>query len=507
MHAPVRWSLRTAAALAALAAVGALWFAFAPAAVDGSVDYAVVTGSSMQPLLEHGDLAVLRVRQHYRVGAVVAYHNTQLGRVVLHRIIAERAGRYLFKGDNNSFADTPEATRGELIGQLWFRIPKAGSALVWLHRPKQAAAAGGLLALLLFLPGMGAPARCRRPTKPRQRTRATGARRSPAGIAALASALFALLALYAWTHASVQTISLPGAYTSTGAFSYGAQAPSGAVYPSGTIAAGEPVFARLVHRLQLSFTYRFRSRLAHDTAGTARLVTVLTSSLGWRRVLAAEQPRRFHGDTVRLRATLDLPGLERATETYLRTTGVPSDTFAVTVQPRVQLHGRVGGHELAESFSPALTFSLDPYSLRVQQPPPPPTPGTPAPNPLQPTATGTLTRTVPAELAAFGQRARIATLRRIASLAAAGAAILALLAATIRLPRRRRGPVVAIGIRPAGEPVDVGSFEELRACADAEQRVVLDDGQAFYVNGRSTLYRYRPPQGEEPTAELTPSLV
>ena len=502
----MRWSTGTAVALAALAAVGALWFAFAPAEVGGSVDYAVVTGSSMQPLLAHGDLAVLHARRHYRVGAVVAYRNPQLGRVVLHRIVAERHGRFLFKGDNNSFVDTPQATRDELIGQLWFRIPKAGSAAVWLHRPTHAALAGGVLAFLLLVPGMGAPARRRR-RRPGATRRRPRLRSSVVGAAAICSAACALAAAYAWTHASVRTISLPGAYTNSGTFSYSAPAPAGTVYPSGTIAAGEPIFVRLAHRVQLSFTYRFDSRLAHATAGTARLTTLLTSSLGWRRLIAAGQARRFRGSTVRVSTVVDLPALEHTIATYLRTTGVPSDTFAVVVEPHVQVRGRVGGHALAQDFSPTLSFSLDPYSLRVQQPAPAATPGTAPPNPLHPMAAGTLTRTVPATLQAFGQQVRMTALRRDAALAAGVSALLALLAATVRVRRRHRDLVVAIGVTPAGEPVDVLSLDELRALAHAEQRVVLDDGQAFYVNGRSALYRYRPSDTDEPTLELTPSLV
>jgi hypothetical protein len=134
-------------------------------------------------------------------------------------------------------------------------------------------------------------------------------------------------------------------------------------------------------------------------------------------------------------------------------------------------------------------------------------PGSPQPDPLHPTATGALTRTLPARLDMFGRRVPITTLRRTAPLAAAAAALLALLVTTLRLRRRNDDLVVAIGVRPAGDPVDVASFDELRALAHAEQRVVLDDGEAFYVNARSALYRYRASGGEESTLELTPGLV
>jgi signal peptidase len=512
MHAPVRWSLGTAAALAALVAVGALWFALAPTAIGGSADYAVVAGSSMEPLLARGDLAVLRARRDYRVGDVVAYHNRQLGRVVLHRIIAEEHGRYAFKGDNNTFVDTPQVGPDELIGELWFRVPNAGAAVVWLHRPAHAALAGAVIALVLLFPGIGSPARRRRqPAATSYRRSGATLRRSLVGIAALATALCSVGALYAWTHAPVRTVSVPGAYTSSGVFSYEAQTPGGAVYPSGTLAAGEPVFVRLVHRLQLSFAYRFRSPLAHETRGTAQLTTLLTSSLGWKRVVSVEQPRHFRGDVVRLTAALDLPRLEQLIATYLRTTGVPSDTFAVAVQPRVQLAGRIDGHALTQTFAPPLMFSLDPYSLRLAQAAPPTSPGASAANPLRPTMSGVLTRTDPAVVSPVGVRLRIASLRRTATIAAAASGLLALLAATVRprffAPRRRRDVIVTIREAPEGDPFDVPSFDKLHALAKAEQRLVLDAGDAFYVNGRTALYRYRPADAEQPTLELTPRLV
>ena len=47
---------------------------------------------------------------HYKVGDIVAYRSTMLHIVVLHRIIAVKGDRYVFKGDNNDFVD-PDAAR------------------------------------------------------------------------------------------------------------------------------------------------------------------------------------------------------------------------------------------------------------------------------------------------------------------------------------------------------------------------------------------------------------
>src|SRR5207245_6796429 len=111
--------LRYAGGIAALAAVAVLWLAFAPTRLGGSVDYAVIYGTSMEPGLHRGDLVVLHTRGSYSVGEAVGYHNRELGRVVLHRIVGRLGDRYVFKGDNNSFLDTYHPTGSELIGRMW----------------------------------------------------------------------------------------------------------------------------------------------------------------------------------------------------------------------------------------------------------------------------------------------------------------------------------------------------------------------------------------------------
>ena len=97
--------------LGAAAAAAAWWF-LAPPALGGSTSLAIVDGSSMFPTFERNDLVVLRPSSAYRVGDVVAYHSTLVHRVVLHRIVAVRDGRYTFKGDNNNFLD-PEQPADE----------------------------------------------------------------------------------------------------------------------------------------------------------------------------------------------------------------------------------------------------------------------------------------------------------------------------------------------------------------------------------------------------------
>jgi signal peptidase I len=120
---------------AALIAAAGLWLAFAPTAVGGRASYVVTDGTSMLPHF-HGDgLVVTRGQTDYRVGDVVAYHNKDLHAVVLHRIVAIRGGRYIFKGDNNSFRDSYHPTNADLVGKEWVYWSGGGRYLRMLRSP------------------------------------------------------------------------------------------------------------------------------------------------------------------------------------------------------------------------------------------------------------------------------------------------------------------------------------------------------------------------------------
>jgi signal peptidase I len=133
-----------------VATVAAAWWLLAPAQLGGSTAFTTVDGTSMLPTFQRSDLVTLRAARSYSVGDIAGYRSRLLGRVVLHRIVAIHDGRYSFKGDHNSFLDPERATRSQLVGKLWFRIPRAGRAVDALHTPWIVAAVAGLLVFALF---------------------------------------------------------------------------------------------------------------------------------------------------------------------------------------------------------------------------------------------------------------------------------------------------------------------------------------------------------------------
>lgn len=141
-------------AILGVAMVIGLWAVFSPTKLGGSTTYSVTSGVSMEPLLHAHDLALVRTQPSYHVGEIVLYNSAVIKKPVLHRIILIQGGKYFFKGDNNGFVDPGYATRGELIGTLWFSIPAVGAALAWFGQPVHAALLAGLATMIVVLAGV-----------------------------------------------------------------------------------------------------------------------------------------------------------------------------------------------------------------------------------------------------------------------------------------------------------------------------------------------------------------
>jgi len=140
---PVR--LMVGAAVLAVVVLG--WIFFAPLALGGRASYVVTDGISMLPKFHANGLVITQKESDYHVGEVVAYHNHDLRRVVMHRIVAMDGKRYVFKGDNNDFRDSYHAKRSDLVGKEWIYWPGGG---VWLNRLRSPVTFALILAAVAF---------------------------------------------------------------------------------------------------------------------------------------------------------------------------------------------------------------------------------------------------------------------------------------------------------------------------------------------------------------------
>ena len=137
--------------VAGLLVLAAAWLFLAPIQLGGKLIYLIVTGSSMEPAMSNGDLAVLRQNREYQVGDVVLYQHPEIGPVI-HRIIALEGSRYHLQGDHNDWEDSYLPTATDIAGELWINLPSAGKVIRIFRSPFGAAMLAGFLGFLLFWP-------------------------------------------------------------------------------------------------------------------------------------------------------------------------------------------------------------------------------------------------------------------------------------------------------------------------------------------------------------------
>ena len=128
------------------------WWGFAPTAIGGQDTYIFLSGTSMLPAFRTGDLVVVRKSATYPVGAIAAYTTPQLKAPIFHRIIGKEAGRYIFKGENNTFVDPSRPIASEIVGQLWLDLGQFGKVVKFWRAPAVGATILGTSGMYVFWP-------------------------------------------------------------------------------------------------------------------------------------------------------------------------------------------------------------------------------------------------------------------------------------------------------------------------------------------------------------------
>lgn len=135
------------------------WFALlAPRSIGGPAGYVLVSGQSMEPTMHTGDLVITRKQNRYEVGDTVAYRVPKgepgEGAQVIHRIVGGSAeAGYVTRGDNNDKDDFWYPKPGDIVGERYVLIPKAGMLIAELRSPVGLAAIAGLLTAWAVLGG------------------------------------------------------------------------------------------------------------------------------------------------------------------------------------------------------------------------------------------------------------------------------------------------------------------------------------------------------------------
>ena len=130
-----------------------LWWLFlAPTSVGGAATFVMVSGTSMQPLLHSGDLAIAREKSEYKNGDLIIFmvkRGAKAG-AVIHRITSGSIqDGWKTQGDNNDYLDQWIVPNDQIRGEVWISIDGVGNYLAWLKvHPLQF---GGIMSLLVVL--------------------------------------------------------------------------------------------------------------------------------------------------------------------------------------------------------------------------------------------------------------------------------------------------------------------------------------------------------------------
>jgi signal peptidase I len=151
--------LRDLPFLLSVAAFVAWFLLLSPTVLGGPATYVWVSGISMEPTLETGDLVIVRRADDYAVGDVIAFRvppgQPGAGALVIHRIVGGSAETgFVTQGDNKRRPDSWRPTPQDILGSSWLVAPGAGFLVSWLREPSVfAALAAALTVFCLMLAG------------------------------------------------------------------------------------------------------------------------------------------------------------------------------------------------------------------------------------------------------------------------------------------------------------------------------------------------------------------
>ncbi|MDO8616234.1 MAG: signal peptidase I [Dehalococcoidia bacterium] len=150
--------IRVAFAVALLAMSVAWLLLFRPTFLGGPASYVMVSGESMEPTLDSGDLVLLRQQGNYGNGDIVAFHVPEgepgEGAIVIHRIVGGSPDEgFVMQGDNKDGPDSWQPTKDDVVGEMWFSVPGASRSLAVLHSPLLLAGLASGVAVFLVLIG------------------------------------------------------------------------------------------------------------------------------------------------------------------------------------------------------------------------------------------------------------------------------------------------------------------------------------------------------------------
>lgn len=137
--------------LSLVAALTIVWLAW-PASLGGHTGLVLVSGRSMEPTYQIGDVAITW-KTDPAVGDVVLFsipEGPAKGEPVIHRIVGGDPSGWVTQGDNNANPDEWKPTNADVHGAVVFALPMGRSSL-WVFGSKFGVAAVAGMAVALWM--------------------------------------------------------------------------------------------------------------------------------------------------------------------------------------------------------------------------------------------------------------------------------------------------------------------------------------------------------------------
>lgn len=522
---------------------------FAPIQLGGLNEYILINGNSMEPTIQQGDLIIVRKTDQYRIGDAVAYLNPDLQKVVFHRIVGLTLDRFNFQGDNNTWIDSYKPSLNELIGKQWIQIPIAGKIGNWMRNPLIFAlingGLGGLfLSIVFHRSSKKTPSTKLGPfTKIKAwinkiRDGATHAvftnstssitsnnpysasdesifepilkTKEINGVIEISFFVLGLLAIvslgtgiFAFSAPLNHIASQDNFFSQVGAYSYNAATPVG-VYDSQMINSGDPIFTKLICKMNLMFIYVIVGDGLRNLTGTHQLAAVISDPVsGWARTIPLEEKQSFTRENFTSQVQVDLCQLQAITKEMEIQTGTTPGTFLLNIIPNVSITGQIKKADLKETFTAPLSFNLD--TLRVYM-----VKANPLIDPLNPFIDGTVKSEFiePNSLNIFSTKFPVASTRIISVLCFlislfGLAVLLTLISRTSRgsseLQVRMKHGSSMVDVKssettPSRPTVDVMNIDDLARLAERNNTVILHETRGrqhtYLVEADQVKYRF-----------------
>lgn len=285
-------------------------------------------------------------------------------------------------------------------------------------------------------------------------------------------------------------------YAQSAEYAYTAHVKPSLLYDNRTeVSEGEPLYLKLVDRLDITLTYNLTQtpktfymidiRLSYEASGTL-------SGGDWAKNYALKPKvttdARF-SDTY----TLDIRDIQGTVEAIGKETGTGIYTYTYEIRPRINLEASAGGEPIVQEFTPTLTIKFDGGKIQIEG--------------LRSTKAGSVTHleTEAATWGFLGLATQVETMKAASIIASISLA--ALLAASTRFTLRERASrpllkrlsgdirdkIIEASETPKTtkrEIIKVGSIEDLAKVSEETFKPIIHHDDAFYVLDGDTRYEF-----------------